>query len=95
MLAGKALNKRYARQFIELTGDPKSYVKNNVVHMATALKSQSDTMIDMSIETAIDRNIKILKMTEEKVKMEGLKEIEIKISLVVGPVQIDLHKNVE
>lgn len=70
-------------------------LRNNAVYVAETLKSQSDSVIDISVKTALERNIQILKMAEEKIKAEGMSNVEIKIALAVGPIQIDLSKNVE
>lgn len=69
-------------------------IKNNVAYAADTLKTQSNDAINLSVESALDRSIQILKMTEERIKTEKLNNTEITVGLNIGPIQISISSKI-
>lgn len=68
---------------------------DNINYAADIAKTQSDNMINMSVESALDRSIQMMKIAEEKIKTEKLNDTNITINFAVGPIQFSMSRTIE
>jgi hypothetical protein len=58
------------------------------------LKSKTDDLLNASLTATLDNALKMLTIVENKIKSEKLNNIDINVSLMLGPVNISISKKI-
>jgi hypothetical protein len=66
----------------------------NLKSFGDDLKSKTDNIMDASFDTTLSNMLKAVKMTEQKIKMEKLDNVEISASIMLGPVSMSISKKI-
>jgi hypothetical protein len=69
-------------------------VVNSTTNMLGDIKNQTDNIVSLSIESALDRSVYILKLADEKFRKEMLNNTEITVGVSAGPIQISVTRKI-
>jgi len=79
----------------------KTYLNDNFKALGDDFKNKTDilinktgSVIDESLDTTLCNMLKALKMTEQKIKLEKLDNVEISASISIGLVSIQMTKKI-
>jgi hypothetical protein len=59
------------------------------------IKAMSDTVVDVSMDTALDNAIKVIKLTEQKIRLEKLNYTEISVGINIGVISLNISRKIE
>ncbi|QKF94171.1 hypothetical protein QKU48_gp0713 [Fadolivirus algeromassiliense] len=71
-----------------------NFINTNFKVLADEFKNTKDTVINTSSDATLDNTLKILKMAEDKIRNEKLNNIEINVSMMLGPISISMSKQI-
>ncbi len=72
----------------------KNYLNENLKVLGDNLKNTTENIMDTSVDTTLCNLLKMVKLTEQKIKMEKLNHVEISASIMLGPVSISINKKI-
>ncbi len=72
----------------------KNYLNENLKVLSNDLKNKTDDILDSSVDTTLYNLLKMVKLTEQKIKMEKLNHVEISASIMLGPISISINKKI-
>ncbi len=72
----------------------KNYLNENLKVLGDNLKNTTDNIMDASVDTTLCNLLKMVKLTEQKIKMEKLNHVEISASIMLGPISISINKKI-
>jgi hypothetical protein len=55
----------------------------------------SDTVVGVSMDTALDNAIKVIKLTEQKIRLEKLNYTEISVGINIGVISLNITRKIE
>lgn len=69
-----------------------NYFNSQLKNISEELNNKKDDILNTSSEVAMENIIKSLKMVEDRVRKEKLNDIEVSVSIALGPINIGLSK---
>ena len=74
--------------------DSADFFNTNLKNIGDELNNKKDTILSTSSEVAMDNILKSLKMVEDRVRHEKLNDIQVNVSIALGPITIGLSKTI-
>lgn len=74
--------------------DTVDFFNTNLKNISNELNNKKDDVLNMSSEVAMDNMLKSIKMVEERVRREKLNDIQINVSVALGPISIGMSKTI-
>lgn len=92
----KALNKDLDMKTIYSNFNlPKGFCDNlKIEPLCDDLKIKTGNLLDASLDTTLINMLKVVKITEQKIIMEKLDNVEISASIMLGPVSMSITKKI-
>jgi hypothetical protein len=67
----------------------------SIKNIGDDIQTKTNNIVDMSYDTSLNKLIELAKVTETKIKNEGLNGIDFSVSMNVGPISVVINKKIE
>lgn len=67
---------------------------DSITTLTNEIQTKTHDIMEMSFDASLNRMIEMVKITEQKIKTEKLNDVDINVSMNVGPISVTINKKI-
>lgn len=71
-----------------------SYLNDNLKVLSNEIKNKTDDIAEVTFDSTLSNVLKIVRTTENKIRIEKIDNVEINVSATIGPISVSISKKI-
>lgn len=71
-----------------------SYLNDNLKILGNEIKNKTDDIAEVTFDSTLSNVLKIVRTTENKIRIEKIDNVEINVSATIGPISLSISKKI-